>query len=455
MPIDDKTMPFDLDELMGTQIEKDDEDDKEVEEKKDNAELEIEQITKELERKKSEAYDISDNLPTTTKIDKEEFKRFQKALTKKEEQTELDPKTRVKVDQIKKSMDLTKASNISIFGSGSQDKISNYSRSVLEKTRAKDSGEIGTLLTDLMVTVKNTDIKPESEKNFLEKIFGKATNKVETIAAKQQDIETQIDIITSKLQESRIYLLKDVEMMDRLYEENLEYYDNLHTYIIAGKEIIKENNEVIIPQMLMEANDIEDSGEKSRAVQQIRDYQQNVNRFEKRVHDLEISRVISVQMMPQLKLIQGNDLQLADKVQDAIMNVIPLWRTQFVMALALQRQGEIASLSSQVSKTSDELITRNAQMLHDNTINVKKEAERSIVSLESLEKSQELLISTIEETLEIEEDARQKRAESEGRMKEMELQLQDALVANMKKRDEIIQKRFNTTSQSDLDMISG
>mgnify|MGYP001942187762 CR=1 FL=1 len=244
-------------------------------------------------------------------------------------------------------------------------------------------------------------------------------------------------------------------MLDKLYEENLHYYDNIVTYIIAGKEIIEENNNEIIPNMLAEVEKLEDDAEKSKAIQQVRDYQSNINRFEKRIHDLEISRVVAVQMMPQLKLIQNNDQMLADKVQDAVVNTIPLWRTQFVMAISMERQKNVSELSRQVSEATDELIVRNAEILHDNSIEIKKEAERDIVSLESLEKSQQLLISTIEETLQIEEDARKARRESEVRMREMEHELREAAVRAIAKRDEMDNISLDRAKDRNLSLISG
>ncbi len=451
-------MAIDLSDLMDLEVEVENED--KVNENQVNSETtkedvnaEIEAINKELEDKKNKEVDITENLPAG--IDKEEFKKTHNALEKKAQNTELDPKVRQKVNQIKSSMDLTKASNISLYGSGSQEKISNYSRSVLEKTKSQDSGEVGSLLTDLMITVKNTDIERQGEKSFFDRLFGGAKNKVESIIAKQQSIETQIDIISSKLLQSRDLLLKDVDMLDKLYEENLHYYDNIVTYIIAGKEIIEENNNEIIPNMLAEVEKLEDDAEKSKAIQQVRDYQSNINRFEKRIHDLEISRVVAVQMMPQLKLIQNNDQMLADKVQDAVVNTIPLWRTQFVMAISMERQKNVAELSRQVSEATDELIVRNAEILHDNSIEIKKEAERDIVSLESLEKSQQLLISTIEETLQIEEDARKARRESEVRMREMEHELREAAVRAIAKRDEMDNISLDRAKDRNLSLISG
>lgn len=410
-------------------------------------------IHRELTENETSPRDFVEDLPQG--IDKEIFQKYRDAIEKKQADKPLDPATRTKVDRIKRSMDLTKAANISLYGSGSQEKISNYSKGILEKTKSKDTGEVGSLLTDLMVTVKNTDLKPEGEKSFLEKLFGGTKNRVEALIAKQESVETQIDIISSKLMESKDLLIKDVELLDRLYEENLSYYDNIVAYIIAGKEMIDENNRTVIPNMLAEAEKIEDEAEKSKAVQRIRGYQSNLSRFEKRIHDLEISRVVSVQMMPQLKLIQNNDEMLADKIQDAVMNTIPLWRTQFVMALTLARQQNVAELSRQVSEASDALIVKNAEILHDNSISIKKESERDIVSMESLEKSQELLISTIEETLQIEEEAKKARMESEVRMQMMEQQLREAAIKAIAKKNEINKIGSTRASGSDLDIIEG
>lgn len=445
-------MAIDLDDLM----EFDTED--ENQSPSNNTQEDINYIEKQLEESKNRNIDLTESISNEMLIDKNEFRKFQKAIEKKEMNTEISPQIREKVDKIKSSMDLRKSTNIVAFGSKSQERISNYSKSVLNKTKGKDSGEVGKLLTDLMLQVKDTK-KPE-QKNIVQKLIYKAQRKTDLVKADQQSVQNQIATIENKLKESRQHLMNDINLMDELYQENLQYYEDLNAFIIAGKEIIKENNEQIIPNMLKEVDNIENEGEKSKAVQQIKDYQSNVNRFEKRVHDLEVSKVISIQMMPQLKLIQDNDMQLADKIQDAIVNVVPLWQNQFVIAMGLKGQKDAVDLSKMVSKTSNDLIKMNADMLHDNTLNVKREAERSIVDMETLEYAQNKLISTIEESLQIEAEAKKEREKSQERMAKMENELRIALLNSINKSDEAIntntQKSISSRNNNFIDdVISG
>lgn len=373
----------------------------------------------------------------------------------REEQKSLDPEFRNKINTIKEKTDLTNAGNIALFGSGAQEKISNYSKSVLEKTSAKDAGEIGETLSSLMATVKSTDVKPESEKGFLEKLFGRTKNKAEIMIAKQQDVETQLQIITSKLHESRYELLKDIEMVRRLYDENISYYDNLNAYIIAGKEIIEESNNNIIPAMFNEAELLEDEGQKSKAIQQIRDYQSNVNRFDKRIHDLQTSKTISMMMMPQLKIIEGNDLQLADKVQDAIVNVIPAWRMQILLSLGLDEQKRIAGLSKNITDTMGEMLTDNATKIYENSVEIKREVERDSVDIDKLEEANNTIIKTIEETLTIEEEAKKARKDSEERMEKMEVQLRESLLAAQKRKNDNLEINNRNSGRNALDVLKG
>lgn len=416
----------------------------------------IKKIREEIEKSKIRDYDLSKNLSDNPLIDRKEFNKLQKKVKEKEKYLQLDEKTRNKVDNIKNKMDLTKAVNISIYGSNSQKKISDYSKTILKETKSRDNGEVGKILTELMVNVKNSEISGNKEKNPLKRLFKKPADKIETLMARQESIEKQINIVEDKLDESHNSLMKDIMVIDKLYQENLEYFENLNTYIIAGKEIIKENNEITIPKMLEEINNIEDEGEKSKAVQQVRDYQSNLNRFEKRVFDLETTRVVSIQMMPQLKMIQDNDSQLADKIQDALTNVVPLWRSQFVIAASLGRQKDVLDITKKVSDTTNELIRKNSDMLHQNTVETKKEVERSTVDIETLEYAHQTILSTLEETAQIEEDARRIRKESEARMQAMEEELRQSLIkrAEMNSKSALMSSATSPT-QEEINIISG
>lgn len=392
-----------------------------------NADKEIEQLKKELALMKKEKYNF-DEL-TNANIDRDEFFKVQNAIEKKESQNViLDKEVRRKVDLIKNKMDVRQSANIAIFGSSAQKQISDYSKTILEKTKTKDSGEIGDALSNLLVTIKSVDTRTDDEKGFFSRLFNKGKKQADLMIAQQKSVESQLEGITSNLQESRYELLKDIEMLGRLYKENLIYYDNLNAYVLAGKEIVDENNNVIMPQLLEDAAKLTDEGEKSKAVQQIRGYQSNINRLSKRVHDLQTSRTISIMMMPQLKIIENNNLQLADKIQDAVVNVIPAWRTQVLISLSLDEQKKVANISKSVSDAMGEMLVSNSKKIYDNSVLIKEEVERDSVDIDKLEEANNFIIKTIEETLTIEEEAKKARIDSEQRMEKMEEQLRESLL---------------------------
>ena len=338
----------------------------------------------------------------------------------------LTPEERKKVDAIKESLDLTDSQACIQYGTGAQRNISDFSESILSTVRSKDSGYVGELLSQILSNVKDLEVdNPGSGQGFLDKIpfFKSVKNNVDRLVTRYEKVQVQIDRIEAELEKARMSMLKDIGMFDTMYEKNLEYFHELNLYIAAGDEKIKELRETDIPRLQAEAAASTDP----MAVQLVRDFEENVNRFEKKVHDLKLSRTIAIQTAPQIKLIQNNDKLLVDKIQTATLNTIPIWKSQIVIALGLGKQQKVLQLNQEISETTNELLKRNSQLLRTNTVETARESERSVVDLETLKKTNEDLIATIQETLQIQQEGRKKRQEAEGELVKLEDQLKQIL----------------------------
>lgn len=287
---------------------------------------------------------------------------------------QITPEERKKIDEIKESLNLLDSAQTVTYGVGAQKNLSDFSDSILNKIRNKDTGEIGTLLSDLMVQVKDMEIEDlGSKKGFLNNLPGISSlvKRMERFRAKYENVEVQIDRIEGQLDQTRVQMLKDIAMFDRLYEQNIEYFNQLQLYIIAGEELIQVTRENTIPKLRQEAIELDDP----MSAQLVSDFEDTLNRFEKKVHDLKLSKQISIQTAPQIKLIQNNDKLLVDKIQTAILNTIPLWKSQIVIALGLARQENALKLQRSVNDTTNELLMKNSEKLKGNTIEVAKESE--------------------------------------------------------------------------------
>lgn len=333
---------------------------------------------------------------------------------------------RKRVDEIKSEIDLRDSQMTVQYGVGSQRNIAQFSDTILSNVRSSDTGEVGGLLTDLLDNVEDLDIDSLDEKSFLDKLpfVNSIEKKIKRMLAKYDTLQVQISRIEGKLDKARMELLKDISMFDTLYDKNLDYFKDLELYIIAGEEKVNELRERTIPALRAEANA---SGEPMHA-QLVKDFEDTTNRFEKKVHDLKLSKTIAMQTAPQIKLIQNNNKQLVDKIQTTILNTLPLWKSQVVIALGLYRQENAVKLQREVTETTNELLTRNSEKLKQNTIDVAKEQERGIVEIETLKKVNEDLITTIEETLKIQQEGRENRKQAEMELIEMEEQLKVALL---------------------------
>lgn len=333
---------------------------------------------------------------------------------------------RARIDQIKNEIDLMDSGATIQYGVGAQRNISEFSDRILTQVRANDSGEVGAMMTDLMVKVKDMEIENLDSNNFLDKIpFLKSIGRsLEKFTAKYQTLETQIDRIETDLDGQRVELLKDITMFDQLYQRNLQYFQDVNLYIIAGEERIRELRETTLPRLYEEAKGTGDPMD----AQLVRDFEDNVNRFEKKVHDLRLSKTVSMQTAPQIKLIQNNDKLLVEKIQTVMLHTIPLWKSQIVIALGLYRQQNALKTQKEVAKTTNDLLLKNSEMIKSNTIEVARESEKGIVEVETLKKVNQDLISTIEETLKIQKEGKEKRMLAEKELISIENELKQKLL---------------------------
>ena len=341
---------------------------------------------------------------------------------------ELTPAERAEVEKIKEGIDLTNSAAIIDFGTAAQKNIADFSDNILCNVRAKDSGYVGELLGELLTNVKG--FEPESsDRGFLKKLplVGHLVGKVETVMQGYEKVSVQVEKVKTSLQKARMLMMKDVMTLDTLFAKNLEYFKTLELYIRAGEEKMQEMREVTLPKLRAQAAASSDP----MAAQVVSDFESFVERFEKKVHDLKISKTISIQTAPQIRLIQHNDKVLIDRVQSAIYNSIPLWKNQMVIALGLANQKKVLEVQHSVNEMTNDLLRKNAEMLKIGTIETAKESERSIVDIETVRKVNDDLVTTIEETLKIQQEGRAKRRAAEAELVELEGRLKKALESTL------------------------
>ena len=339
----------------------------------------------------------------------------------------LTPAEMQKVQSIKDSINLMDTSTPLSYGAPAQKEIAQFSDSILSKVRAKDSGEVGTLLNDLVAKVKGFDVTKKNS-SFLSNlpIIGSIVSKADDVMQGYEKLSTQVEKIQAGLEASKVKMMEDIVMFDTLYQKNLSYFKDLQLYIRAGEEKLEEMRTITLPKLRAQASESGDP----MAVQVVNDFEQSVDRFEKKIHDLKISKTLAIQTAPQIRLIQNNDRVLIDRIQSAIYHTIPLWKNQMVIALGLTRQKETIELQRAVTDATNDLLRRNAEMLKQNSIETAKANERGIVDIETVKKVNEDLISTIEETLRIQTEGRQRRQAAERELVAIEGRLKDALLKN-------------------------
>jgi uncharacterized protein YaaN involved in tellurite resistance len=326
------------------------------------------------------------------------------------------------VDNFASQIDLNKSNQILQYGVGAQKKIADFSESALNNVRTKDLGEIGEMLSGVVTELKSFDVT-EEEKGFLG-LFKKSSNKITAMKAKYDKAEVNITKICEALDAHQLQLLKDIAMLDKMYDLNKTYFKELSMYILAGKKKLAKVQQEELPA-LMEKSTISGLPEDAQAVN---DLTAICNRFEKKIHDLELTRMISIQMAPQIRLVQGNDTMMAEKIQSTIVNTIPLWKSQMVLALGVTHSGQAAKAQREVTDMTNELLRKNAETLKLATIETAKESERGIVDIETLRITNESLISTLDEVLRIQSEGRQKRKEAEVELNRIELELKNKLL---------------------------
>ena len=361
----------------------------------------------------------------STALQKQEPVDVQSIRTQVEDLT---PVQRARVEELKNSINLMDSQTTIQYGVGAQRNISSFSDHILAQVRSKDSGYVGELMSELVLKVKDAGVD-QLEDGPLDKIpfLKNASRAVKRFLQRYEKLEVQIDHIEQQLEQARMQMLKDITMFDGLYEKNLEYFQELQIYIAAGEEKLKELREITLPRLHAEASAKGDP----MSAQAVRDFEDTVNRFEKKIHDLKLSKTIAIQTAPQIRLIQNNDKMLVDKIQTAVLSTIPLWKSQIVIALGLHRQESVLKMQRSVSDATNTLLTKNAELLRQNSTEVARESERGIVDLETLKKVNADLISTIEETIKIQQEGRAARQSAEAELLGIEQQLKQALLTAM------------------------
>ena len=327
------------------------------------------------------------------------------------------------VEEFSKKIDIGDSNLVLQYGAAAQKNIASFSESALNSVRTKDLGEIGKSLSDLVVELKGFG-QEEDEKKGLFGLFKKSGNKIESLKAQYSKVETNVDKIAHELEQHQVTLLKDVAMFDQMYELNLKYYKELTMYILAGKKRLAAVRAGELEELRKQA---EASGAQEDA-QRYNDMAQMCERFEKKLHDLELTRMISIQMGPQTRLLQNNDTLMVEKIQSSLVNTIPLWKSQMVLALGMEHSRQATAAQSAVTEMTNELLKKNADMLKTGTIATAKEAERSIVDIETLKHTNEQLISTLDEVLNIQRDGAAKRKAAEVELGKIEGELKQKLM---------------------------
>lgn len=341
-------------------------------------------------------------------------------------EVQLTPEEQKMVDDFAAQIDLTNTQQVLQFGAGSQKKIADFSESALGSVRTKDMGEIGQMLTDVVAQLR--DFETEEERGGFLGLFKKSGDRLASLKAKYDKAEVNIGKISKAMEEHQITLLKDVAMLDKMYELNLNYFKELSMYILAGKKKLEEAKKVELPAMLKRA---EESG-LPEDTQAAKDFAAQIERFEKKIYDLELTRTISLQMAPQIRLIQSNDTAMSEKIQSTLVNTIPLWKSQMVIAIGLDHSRDAARAQREVTDMTNELLKKNAESLKVATIETAKETERGIVDIETLTATNQTLISTLDEVMKIQEEGRTKRKNAEIELRRIETEMREKLLAMSK-----------------------
>lgn len=339
------------------------------------------------------------------------------------EKTALTPAEQTMVDEFSQKIDLSNSAIVLQYGAACQKKVADFSDSALEGVRTKDLGQTGDMISELVTELKGFSVDAEDERGFLG-LFKKAGNKIAKMKARFDRVEVNIEHIASELEGHQNQLLTDIVMLDKMYEANLLYFKELSMYIMAGKQRLEHEREVTLPAMKEKAA----ASGLAQDAQAVNDFASMCQRFEKKLHDLELTRTISIQMAPQIRLIQNNNALMSEKIQSTLNNTIPLWKNQMVLALGMAHSQQAMEAQREVTDLTNELLRKNAETLKQGTVAVATESERGIIDLETVLYTNEQLISTLDEVLRIQEEGRQKRREAEAELVRIEGELKNKLL---------------------------
>ena len=334
----------------------------------------------------------------------------------------LTPEELQMVNEFSQKIDLHNSQAILQYGVGTQKKMADLSEAALNNVRTKDLGEVGNMLSSLVIDLKSFDVT-EQDKGF-KGLFKKSSNKITSMKAKYDKAEVNVNNVCTALENHQVTLMKDIALLDKMYAVNLTYFKELSMYILAGKKKLEEVRNGELAAAVAKAN----ASNLPEDAQAAKDLQSMCDRFEKKIHDLELTRMISIQTAPQIRMVQNNDTLMAEKIQSTIVNTIPLWKSQMVLALGIEHSAQAAKAQREVTDMTNELLRKNADILKTATIDTAKESERGIVDLETLKHTNESLISTFDEVLKIQTEGREKRRNAEAEMQRMEDELKKKLL---------------------------
>ena len=329
------------------------------------------------------------------------------------------------VAEFAEKIDISNTAAVLQYGAGTQQKIANFSDSALQNVRTKDFGEVGDMVANLVGELKNfNNSMDDSDAGFFAKLFGRAKKSVDAMKAKYDKAEVSVNNIVAVLENHQVVLLKDVATLDKMYETNLTYFKELSMYILAGKQALERERTTTLVELKKKA---EESGLPEDA-QKANDFASMCDRFEKKIYDLELTRMVSIQMAPQIRLVQNNDTLMSEKIQSTIVNTIPLWKSQMVIALGLAHSEEALQAQRAVTDMTNELLKKNAEKLHQSTVAIAKESERDVIDIETLTHTNQELINTLDEVHQIQADGREKRIAAEAELGRIETELKTKLL---------------------------
>ena len=330
------------------------------------------------------------------------------------------------IDEFIAKINVADSAQVLQYGAKAQTQISQFSDSVLENIKTRSAGEVGDLLANLVGQIKSfdSDITSSEKKTGLAKLFSNAKKELNTIVAKYSKIETNIDTIEKNLENHKLQMLKDITIFDTMYEKNLDYFKEISLYIIAGERKLDELRNVELPKLIEQAKQ---SGEQLDA-QKVQDMENTINRFEKKIYDLKTTRIISIQMAPQIRLLQNNDSELVEKIQSSITNTIPLWKNQMVLALGINNAKQALGAQKAVTDLTNDMLVKNSELLKQGSIQIAEESERAIVDVETLQKTNKDIIDTLDQVIQIHENGRIKRQEAEKELENIEKELKEKMI---------------------------